>query len=46
MSARRPGRRALNGVLLLDKPRGITSHAAVQRTLRLLNAAKDGKGMV
>jgi tRNA pseudouridine55 synthase len=42
MSARRPGRRALNGVLLLDKPSGITSHAAVQKTLRLLNAAKGG----
>src|SRR5688572_31704652 len=42
MSARRPGRRALNGVLLLDKPFGITSHAAVQKTLRLLNAAKGG----
>src|SRR5688500_11313747 len=42
MRARRPGGRALNGVLLLDKPRGITSHAAVQKTLRLLNAAKGG----
>jgi tRNA pseudouridine55 synthase len=42
MSARRPGRRAVNGVLLLDKPRGITSHGAVQKTLRLLNAAKGG----
>ncbi len=42
MSTRRAGRRAVSGVLLLDKPRGITSNGAVQRTLRLLNAAKGG----
>ena len=42
MSAGRAGRRALSGVLLLDKPPGITSHTAVQKTLRLLDAAKGG----
>lgn len=35
-------RRKLNGVLLLDKPLGITSHAAMQSARRLLNAAKAG----
>lgn len=42
MSARRTGRRAIDGVLLLDKPAGITSHTAVQMVLRLLGAAKGG----
>lgn len=32
----------LDGVLLLDKPSGATSHAAVQRILRLFQAAKGG----
>lgn len=32
----------LNGVLLLDKPRGISSNAALQQARRLLNAAKAG----
>jgi tRNA pseudouridine55 synthase len=32
----------VNGVLLLDKPVGLTSNAALQRTKRLLNAAKAG----
>lgn len=35
-------RRALDGVLLLDKPQGITSNAALQTARRLLNAAKAG----
>jgi tRNA pseudouridine55 synthase len=35
-------RRSVNGVLLLDKPLAITSHSAVQKVLRLLNAAKGG----
>ncbi|NMF89240.1 tRNA pseudouridine(55) synthase TruB [Aromatoleum petrolei] len=35
-------RRALDGVLLLDKPAGITSNAALQTARRLLNAAKAG----
>ena len=35
-------RGALDGVLLLDKPRGITSQAAVTRVKHLLGAAKAG----
>ncbi|MBI4195679.1 MAG: tRNA pseudouridine(55) synthase TruB [Betaproteobacteria bacterium] len=35
-------RRAISGVLLLDKPRGITSQAAVSRAKHLLAAAKAG----
>ena len=32
----------VNGVLLLDKPGGMTSNAALQIARRLLNAAKAG----
>ena len=35
-------RRRLDGVLLLDKPQGITSQGAVSRAKRLLSAAKAG----
>ena len=35
-------RRAIDGVLLLDKPVGITSNAAIQRVKRLFAAAKAG----
>ncbi len=35
-------RRAIDGVLLLDKPAGLTSNAALQTARRLLNAAKAG----
>ena len=42
MTSARLRRRTVNGVLLLDKPLGITSHSAVQKVLRLLNAAKGG----
>ena len=42
MISPRAARRAVSGVLLLDKPAGITSHSAVQKVLRLLNAAKGG----
>lgn len=35
-------RRPLDGVLLLDKPPGMTSNAALQRARRLLGAAKAG----
>jgi tRNA pseudouridine55 synthase len=35
-------RRALDGILVLDKPAGITSNAALQQAKRLLNAAKAG----
>ena len=36
------GRRAVDGVLLLDKPAGITSSAAVQKVRRLFRAQKAG----
>lgn len=42
MSANRAGRRSVDGVLLLDKPSGITSHSALQRARRLFNADKAG----
>lgn len=42
MSSGRSGQHAVNGVLLLDKPAGITSHTAVQRVRRLYGAAKAG----
>ena len=43
MSApRRPPRRNLDGVLLLDKPSGISSNGALGRVKRLLNPAKAG----
>ena len=35
-------RRIVDGVLLLDKPQGMTSNAALQTARRLLNAAKAG----
>ncbi len=35
-------RRAVTGVLLLDKPRGLSSNAALQRVKRLYRAAKAG----
>ena len=38
----RAHRRSLNAVLLLDKPGGLTSNAALQRAKHLLNAAKAG----
>ncbi len=39
---RRPPRRRVDGVLLLDKPAGMTSNAALQAARRLFNAAKAG----
>jgi tRNA pseudouridine55 synthase len=39
---RRPPRRAVSGVLVLDKPSGMTSNAALQAARRLFNAAKAG----
>lgn len=42
MSARRAPRRAVDGVLLLDKPGGISSQTAVTRVKTLFNAAKAG----
>ncbi|MCC6716076.1 MAG: tRNA pseudouridine(55) synthase TruB [Gammaproteobacteria bacterium] len=35
-------RRAVHGIVLLDKPVGITSNAALQRVKRLFNATKAG----
>jgi tRNA pseudouridine55 synthase len=35
-------RRAVDGILLLDKPRGLSSNAALQRARRLLDARKAG----
>lgn len=42
MARRRNRGRQVNGVLLLDKPTGITSNAALQRVKRLFNANKAG----
>src|SRR5262245_2540185 len=42
MTARNTAKRAVDGVLLLDKPVGITSSAAVQKVRRLFSAAKAG----
>ena len=42
MARRRNRGRQINGVLLLDKPIGITSNAALQRVKRLFNANKAG----
>lgn len=39
---RRSRGREVNGILLLDKPAGITSNAALQRAKRIYNAAKAG----
>jgi tRNA pseudouridine55 synthase len=41
-SSRRRRGEPVDGVLLLDKPAGLTSNAALQRAKRLLNAAKAG----
>ena len=41
MSAR-AGRRRVDGVLLLDKPAGVSSNAALQRAKRALGALKAG----
>ena len=39
---RAPPRRPVDGILLLDKPRGLSSNAALQHAKRLFNAAKAG----
>lgn len=39
---RKPPRRRVDGVLLLDKPAGMSSNAALQKARRLLDAAKAG----
>lgn len=38
----KPGKRAVTGMLLLDKPRGITSNGALQQVKRLFRAQKAG----
>jgi tRNA pseudouridine55 synthase len=40
--ARKRRGRAVNGILILDKPDGMTSNGALQRVKRLFNAAKAG----
>lgn len=42
MTARRQRGRPINGLLLLDKPIGITSNGALQEVKRLFNARKAG----
>jgi tRNA pseudouridine55 synthase len=42
MARRRPKGRNVNGILLLDKPSGISSNHALQRVKRLYRAAKAG----
>ena len=42
MARRRPKGRDINGILLLDKPIGMTSNAALQTVKRLFNASKAG----
>ena len=42
MSRRSAKGRAISGILLLDKPQGITSNAALQAVKRLYNACKAG----
>lgn len=39
---KKPGLRAVDGILLLDKPAGLTSNQALQRVKRLLRARKGG----
>lgn len=42
MRNRRPKGRELNGILLLDKPHGVSSNAALQKVKRLYKARKAG----
>lgn len=42
MAKRRNKGREVNGILLLDKPQGITSNTALQKVKRLFRAAKAG----
>ncbi len=42
MASRMAERRSVNGLVLLDKPQGLTSNAALQRVKRLFNARKAG----
>ena len=38
----KPAKRPVNGILLLDKPEGLSSNTALQKTRRLYNAEKAG----
>ena len=38
----RPPKRTVDGILLLDKPAGLTSNAALQQVKRLYRARKAG----
>jgi len=42
VARKRPQGRNVNGIVLLDKPLGITSNSALQRVKRLFNASKAG----
>lgn len=42
MTQNKPSKRAVNGVLLLDKPAGISSNTALQKARRLYRAQKAG----
>lgn len=42
MTEQRPPKRIINGILLLDKPKGISSNHALQKIKRLYNAKKAG----
>lgn len=42
MAKRRNKGRIVNGILLLDKPQGLTSNQALQRVKRIYNASKAG----
>ena len=42
MDVQKKKRQRVDGVVLLDKPRGITSNAAIQRVKRIFNAEKAG----
>lgn len=42
MTSRRSPGVAVNGIILLDKPQGLTSNGALQRVKRLFNARKAG----
>jgi len=42
MARRRPRGRNVNGILLLDKPLGLTSNEALQRVKRIYKAQKAG----
>ncbi|HRO62098.1 MAG TPA: tRNA pseudouridine(55) synthase TruB [Burkholderiaceae bacterium] len=44
MAGVRPARERVDGILLLDKPKGLSSNDALVRARRLLNALKAGHG--